>query len=331
MTSGKLLRQLVKAATDGNKQSLEDAVFQVIHEERGKQHHLLANDLERILYGMGGKAGDNLSSIPTGVLNTVPSDKERGLELVQVYQPLRSLEDVVLSDANRKVIDRIIVESNQREMLKSYGLKPAQKILFYGLPGCGKNVTAEAIAYELGLPLVLVRIDSVISSYLGETAANLRKVFEFIQKQPYVVLFDEFDALAKERSMAGDHGELKRVVNAFLQMLDTYRGSSLLIAATNHEALLDNAIWRRFDEIISFEYPTNTQIKELLMKKLKVVKRDLEIDDPELLKALNKKSHADVERILIRAIKDMVLRGESFLLLKHIKDALKYDKSRKPK
>jgi len=330
MTSGKLLRQLVKAATEGNKQSLEEAVFQVIYEEREKQHHLLANDLERILYGMGGKAGDS-APIPSGVLNSIPSDKERGLELVQIYQPARSLEDIVLSESNKKVVDRIIVESNQRETLRSYGLKPAQKVLFYGLPGCGKNITAEAIAYELGLPLVLVRIDSVVSSYLGETAANLRKVFEFIQKQPYVVLFDEFDALAKERSMAGDHGELKRVVNAFLQMLDAYRGNSLLIAATNHEALLDNAIWRRFDEIISFEYPTNAQIKELLMKKLKAVKRDFEIDSPELLKALNKKSHADIERILIRSIKDMVLRGEKFLLLKHIKDALKYDKSRKPK
>lgn len=224
MTSGKLLRQLVQAATGGDKRSLEDAVFQVIHEERGKQHHLLANDLERILYGMGGKAGDS-APVSSGVLNSIPSDKERGLELVQVYQPARSLEDVVLSDANRKVVDRIIVESHQLETLRSYGLRPAQKILFYGHPGCGKSITAEAIASELGLPLVLVRIDSVISSYLGETAANLRKVFDFIQKQPYVVLFDEFDALAKERSMAGDHGELKRVVNAFLQMLDAYRGS----------------------------------------------------------------------------------------------------------
>lgn len=330
MTSGKLLRQLVKAAAEGNKQSLEDAVFQVIHEEREKQHHLLANDLERILYGLGGKAGDS-SPIPAGVLNTIPSDKERGLELVQVYRPARSLEDVVLSESNKKVVDRIIVESHQKETLNSYGLKPAQRILFYGHPGCGKNITAEAIAYELGLPLVLVRIDSVVSSYLGETAANLRKVFEYIEKQPYVVLFDEFDALAKERSMAGDHGELKRVVNAFLQMLDAYRGRSILIAATNHESLLDNAIWRRFDEIISFEYPTKLQVKELLTKKLKAVRRDFEVDDPTLLTALNRKSHADIERILIRAIKDMVLRGEKFLCLKHIKDALKYDKSRKPK
>ena len=326
MTSGKLLRQLVKAATEGNPKTLEETVFKVIHEERQKQHHLLANDLEKILYGMGGKAGDNLK---TGFA-PVPSDKERGLELLEVYEPARSLNEIILSSKNKKIVDRIIVENNRREVLKSFGLRPVQKVLFYGPPGCGKTVTAEAMAYELSYPLVLIRIDSVVSSYLGETAANLRKVFEYIRYQPSVVLFDEFDALAKERSIAGDHGELKRVVNAFLQMLDAYKGDSIIIAATNHETLLDNAIWRRFDEIVPFAYPTKTQIKELLNKKLKAVRREFDTSDKDLLKSLSNKSHADIERILIRALKDMVLRGEEFLSLKHIKEALKYDLSRKP-
>jgi AAA+ superfamily predicted ATPase len=325
MTSGKLLRQLVKAAAEGNPKSLEDAVSQVVHEERDKQHHLLANDLERILYGMGGKTGDGLK----GNYGTVPADKERGLDLLEIYEPARSLNDVILSEPNKKIIDRVIVENNQRTLLKSFGLKPAQKILFYGPPGCGKTVTAEAMAYDLSLPLVLVRIDSVISSYLGETAANLRRVFEFIRNQTYIVLFDEFDALAKERSIAGDHGELKRVVNAFLQMLDAYKGDSILIAATNHEALLDNAIWRRFDEIIPFKYPSKAQIEQLISKKLKSVRRDFEPGDAKLLSSLSKKSHADIERIIIRALKDMVLRGEQFLTLKHLNEAIRYDQSKK--
>ena len=156
----------------------------------------------------------------------------------------------------------------------------------------------------------------------------MRSVFEYIEKQPAVVLFDEFDALAKERSIAGDHGELKRVVNAFLQMLDAYRGDSIIIAATNHETLLDNAIWRRFDEIIAFKYPTKANIKDFISKKLKSVRRDFDIDNAELLKMLTKKSHADIERILIRALKDMILKGQEFLSIKHIEQALKYDKSK---
>ncbi|MDE1900928.1 MAG: ATP-binding protein [Alphaproteobacteria bacterium] len=324
MTSGKLLRQLVKAAAEGNPRSLEDAISQVVHEERDKQHHLLANDLERILYGMGGKAGDNLKN----TYGVVPSDKERGLDLLEIFEPARSLNDVILSEQNKKIVDRVIVENNQRALLKSFGLKPAQKILFYGPPGCGKTVTAEAMASDLSLPLVLVRIDSVISSYLGETAANLRRVFEFIRGQTYVVLFDEFDSLAKERSIAGDHGELKRVVNAFLQMLDAYKGDSILIAATNHEALLDNAIWRRFDEIIPFKYPSKAQIKELVSKKLKSVRRDFDMDDAKLIGSLSKKSHADIERVIIRALKDMVLGGGQFLTLKHLNEAIKLDQSR---
>nr|VFK57232.1 MAG: ATPase family associated with various cellular activities (AAA) [Candidatus Kentron sp. TUN]VFK65255.1 MAG: ATPase family associated with various cellular activities (AAA) [Candidatus Kentron sp. TUN] len=116
-------------------------------------------------------------------------------------------------------------------------------------------MTAEVLASELGLPLAVVRIDNVVSSYLGETASNLRQVFDFIASIPMVALFDEFDALAKERADSADHGELKRVVNAFLQLLDIYHGKSLLIATTNHEGILDAAVWRRFDEVLVSEPP----------------------------------------------------------------------------
>ena len=120
-------------------------------------------------------------------------------------------------------------------MLKTYGLRPSDRILFCGPPGCGKTLTAEVIASELGRPFAVVRTDSVVSSFLGETAANLRKVFDFAAATPSVMLFDEFDALGKEREDASEHGELRRVVNAVLQMLDAYDGRSLILAATNHE------------------------------------------------------------------------------------------------
>ena len=151
--------------------------------------------------------------------------------------------------------------------------------MFCGPSGCGKTLTAEVIAGELGRPLTIVRTDSVVSSFLGETAANLRRVFDFVSASPLVALFDEFDALGKEREDASEHGELRLVVNAVLQMLDAYDGRSLVIAATNHEQLLDSAIWRRFEEVLFLKPPTPAQLLRLLTIKLRGVRYDLDIND----------------------------------------------------
>jgi AAA+ superfamily predicted ATPase len=168
-----------------------------------------------------------------------------------------------------------------------------------------------------------------MSSYLGETAANLRQVFDFISAMPLVVLFDEFDALAKERADSSDHGELKRVVNAFLQMLDGYRGKGLLIAATNHEGMLDTAIWRRFEEILLFDPPNLEQTRRLLAIKLRGVRRQFEVEDHAVVSLFKGLSHADIERVLRRAVKDMVLTGGQFLTHRHIETAVRREDARR--
>jgi AAA+ superfamily predicted ATPase len=168
-----------------------------------------------------------------------------------------------------------------------------------------------------------------MSSYLGETAANLRQVFDFISAMPLVVLFDECDALAKERADSSDHGELKRVVNAFLQMLDGYRGKGLLIAATNHEGILDTAIWRRFEEVLVFDPPNLEQTKRLLAVKLRGVRRQLEVDDHDVVGLFKGLSHADVERALRRAVKDMVLTGGQFLTRRQVETAVRREDTRR--
>lgn len=231
MANGKILRQLIKAGATGDTTAFRQATEAVIQEERQKQHHLLANDLERILYGDLRQA----SPAAHGMRERIPTDQERGLPLLVLRSPLRGLEEVVLSGPNRQTIEDILEQNHRVDVLKSHGLRPTDKILFCGPPGCGKTLTAEVLATELSRPLALIRLDSLVSSYLGETAANLQKVFDFIDASPMVALFDEFDALGKERSDASEHGELKRVVNAVLQMLDSYQGRSLVVAATNHE------------------------------------------------------------------------------------------------
>lgn len=325
MANGKLLRQLVRAGVEGDQDAFRRASEAVIAEEREKQHHLLANDLERVLYGRPNPAA-SLSVVQFS--KSVPSDKERGVDLIALRQPTRDLSDLVVSPNVRNALDQILLEHNRQDALGTYGLEPARKLLFFGPPGCGKTLAAEVIATELGLPLAIVRLDAVISSYLGETAANLRKVFDFLAGQPVVALFDEFDALAKERSDGGEHGELRRVVNAVLQMIDEYRGKSLLVAATNHEGLLDSAIWRRFDETVKFACPDVTQIRRLLQNKLRGVRRNFEPSDSALITKFKRMSHADIERILRRAIKDMVLQGREFLEVEHLERAISRENRR---
>ena len=258
-----------------------------------------------------------------------PVDRERNLALLDIREPARRLDDVVLSDETRSVLEEVLQEHHHQERLASYGLRAANRLLFYGPPGCGKTLTAEVIASELGLPLAIVRVDAVVSSYLGETAANLRKVFDFAATNVAVVLFDEFDALAKERADESEHGELRRVVNAVLQMMDAYMGRSILIAATNHESILDLAIWRRFEEVVLFEPPNLEQVRRVLSLKLRGVRREFDMEDTAVTTLLKGMTHADIERVLRRAIKDMILGGHEFLTLRHLESAVRREKPRR--
>ncbi|MDH5719846.1 MAG: AAA family ATPase [Spirochaetia bacterium] len=323
MPSAKQLRQIFQTVNSGDKDSFRRIAEEVIRDERAKQHHLLANDLERILYGKT----DEKSSL-LHLNSALPQDKERGVPLLSLLQPARNLEDIVLSDENLSVVQEILLEYNRKDILRAHGLRAADKLLFYGPPGCGKTVTAEVIAYELELPLAVLRIDSIVSSFLGETSANLRGVFEFLQSKKMVVLFDEFDAVGRERADKSEHGEIKRVVNALLQMLDNYKGESLLIAATNHESTLDTAVWRRFEEVLEFNRPNIEQIKKLLALKLRGVRQNLIRDTAAWAKSFNGLTHADIERILRRAIKEMVLQNREFLEDKHIEASLKREEAR---
>lgn len=326
MTSGKLLRRLIVSGAEGDLAAFRAAADDVIADERQKQHHLLANDLESILYG---RARAPTAPALRRLAQSVPEDRERGLALLSLREPARGMEDVVLSGSNRSILRAVLHEQNRAELLQAHGLRPVDRLLLCGPPGCGKTLTAEVIANELGRPLAIVRVDSVVSSFLGETAANLRRVFDFIEVTPTVALFDEFDALGKERDDYSEHGELRRVVNAVLQMLDAYDGRSLIVAATNHQSMLDSAIWRRFEEILYLRLPTAAQIQKLLRVKLRGVRRAFSIESVNVESLFPKCTHADIERILRRAVKDMVLSGERRLCLNHIRRALRREQARR--
>jgi SpoVK/Ycf46/Vps4 family AAA+-type ATPase len=199
----------------------------------------------------------------------------------------------------------LLEEFRRADDVRRHGLPVRSKLLFCGPPGCGKTLCAEVLAGELGLPLFAVKLDRLISSYLGETATNVRKIFEFARKQPCVLLLDEFDALARSRDDSGEHNELRRVVNSLLIFIDRIQPKGFLIAATNLQTALDSAVWRRFDEVIWFEKPNRLMIERFLRLKFKNVHA---IFDPvSRVDALDGYSYAEIERICIDAIKSAVI------------------------
>lgn len=321
MATSDHIKALFKAFTRKDNGLFIQAARELIGEERQKGHALLARDLERILSNGG------LRSAAVSIPNDVPTDRERGLPLVHIERPDLGWERVVLAKDLDSVLHNLVEEFRKREVFKSYGIDPKRKILFFGPPGCGKTITARVLAGVLDLPLLYVRFDSVVSSYLGETSANLRKVFDYAGRGYWVVLFDEFDAIGKGRDNPFEHGELKRVVNTLLQLMDAFRGDSILIAATNHEKLLDSAIWRRFDEICHFDIPSPPERRELIRRFLSGF-RHKNIDISKIARRMSGMTGDDIERVCIDAAKTAILDSRQDLELNDVELAIKRQKKR---
>ena len=318
MARADLLKQLFRAYRDSDRKFFLDVAHSIADEERKKHHPALANELLRILNNGVAAAAPNLR----GTFQPPPNDHEKNAPLLEIKHPDRYLREMVLHAGTQETLLKTMREFRHWDILEANGLQPSHKLLFCGPPGCGKTATAEAIAAELGLPLVYIRFDSVVSSLLGETASNLRKVFEYIHEDTWIILFDEFDAIGRSRDDATEHGEIKRVVNAFLQMLDNFHGRSLLIAATNFEQALDPALWRRFDEVVRFERPTLRQIEELLKNRLSHVKNS-RVSTKRYGIQLEGSTFADIEHIATEVLKSCALDGRTRLEAEDIKKAIK--------
>jgi len=306
MARADLLKKLIQSYQKRDDRAFHEATEEIIKEERKKHHIVLAKELERILRNGNGSVNHGQPSLePFGA---IPRDTEKGITLLETKWTSRYLDDLILSTEIRNSIERLMREFREWEVLEANGLLPVRRILFCGPSGCGKTVAAEAIAAELGLPLLYVRFDAVVSSLLGETAANLRRVFDYAQRGQWVMFFDEFDAIGRSRDDPTEHSEIKRVVNSYLQIVDNFSGRSLVIAATNFEQALDLAAWRRFDDVIRFEKPTDGQLKQLVKKRLIPLKfNDSQIT--EIVSHLGSATYADAERVCLDIRKSCVIRG----------------------
>lgn len=267
--AGRHLRDLISAYGERDDLKFRRAAQAIIQEEEGKKHTVLARELRSILAANSSLA---VSEHPT--LPALPVDRDSSLPLAYATHPDTYLSDLVLAQSPASALAGLLNEVRQWPALDAAGIPRRNRLLLSGPPGCGKTTAVSALAGELGRPLVTARVEGLISSYLGETAANLNTLFEFASSGPYVLFLDEFDSLGKTREDSSDHGELRRVVNAVLQQIDRYTGPSLIVAATNHSNILDSALWRRFDAVVELPLPDQAQIVTLLNRLLPKLSKD---------------------------------------------------------
>lgn len=247
MANANQLRALLKAYGAGNQEQFLSIAEQLAAHELRLGHKQLADDLKRLIEDVKVRAqavGELRPIIP------IAQPKGELSGLLSVSYPKHRLADLILPSALGRRLERIIKEQRQAGRIRSYGLHPRRKILFVGPPGTGKTLSAAVLAGELSLPLFEVRLERLITKFMGETAAKLRLIFDGIAQTRGVYLFDEFDSIGSRRGLANDVGEIRRVLNSFLQFIDTDSSQSLILAATNHPELLDYALFRRFDDVI---------------------------------------------------------------------------------
>lgn len=304
MPSAKQLMALLESHLDGDDQRFLSTAIQLAADEARQGHTRVAQQLRKLV-----ERGRSRQAILEPVPSLVPMVQPKGelASLLSVSMPTTRLADMVLESGLKTRLNRILLEQSQGEKLRAHDLQPRRKLLLIGPPGSGKTMTASVIAAEMHVPLFTTLLEGVITKFMGETAQKLRLVFDAIARSKAVYLFDEFDAIGGRRTASNDVGEVRRILNAFLQMLESDRSQSTIIAATNHPELLDRALFRRFDDVLEYRLPTPEAVRDILEARLGTFElRNVQWD--EIAAAAAGLSQADVARAGDDAAKTAILQ-----------------------
>lgn len=318
MARSDLLLSIVKAGISNDSDGLRTSVEAVVADERKKNHHLVADRLERVL-----------NSNPVSI--TTPMDSRRtdprghnGRDVILEMVPRTRLSDLIVPLPVLKQIGGLVDEQNRADLLRAHGMHPRHRILLSGPPGNGKTSVAECIAEALALPFFVVRYDMLIGSYLGETNTRLAALFDYARTVPCVLFFDEFDAIGKERGDEHETGEIKRVVSFLLMQMDQLPSYVVTVAATNHAELLDRAVWRRFQLKLDLPMPSQALIAEFISRRTEKWDGDLGLQPKTIAKRLGTISFAEAEEFCETIRRKQILSRHELTLKALVAEELEF-------
>ena len=296
MAKADQIKSLIKLHFEDQNERFITVALQIAAHEAKLGHSKLANDIKKII-------DDSKSNRPK--LKPLTGDLQ---DLIVEVEPIERFSDLIVSDNISERIQRIITEYVRINILRKHDLSNRRKLLLTGPPGTGKTMTASVISNELNLPLYIILMDRMVTKFMGETSAKLRQVFEAISERKGVYLFDEFDAIGTHRSRDNDVGEMRRVLNSFLQFIEQDKSESLIIAATNNLNLLDQALFRRFDDVLHYQLPTDKEVLEILKNKLGQYNGNLKLET--IVKTCQGLSHAEIVLACSDTIKACILNNK---------------------
>lgn len=317
MATAEQLKALIRSHVDRDEERFLALALQVAAHEARQGHGRSAEEIKGLVDDARRKQASRPASRPVAI--TTPKGELAGLLAVSATRT--RLSDMVLAPELRAKLDQVLLEQRAADKLLAFGLSPARKLLLIGPPGTGKTMTAAVLASELGLPLYVIVLHSLITRFMGETAAKLRLVFDALAEQRGVYLFDEFDAIGAERAAGNDVGEIRRVLNSFLQFLEQDQSRSLIVAATNHPQALDAALFRRFDLVVEYDMPTVHEAEDAVRNRLAPFGTDA-LDWSAVRQGCEGLSFAELAAACDSAAKDAVLNDSTTITTERLVAAL---------